>query len=1030
MTSPPADCYRLGGTIHEVFRARARANPHHTALIHRAERIDYAELDATSDHLAAELVGRGVGPGRTVPVLLPRSPMLVAVLLAILKTGAAYAALDSTWPRERVARLVRRLGARLVVTEPGTDFAGGVTVWSPTLRADPSGEPVRDEVGGDDPACVFFTSGSTGEPKGALSPHAGTVRLFVDCPFAELGSTTVMPQAAPLPWDGMTLELWAPLLNGGTAVLVDQPYLTPPLLRDLVAEHGVDTVWLTASIFNMAIEEDPDCFAGLRQVLIGGERLSVKHVAAFLSAHPGIRLVNGYGPVESTVFVTTHRICEDDIADTGGIPVGRAVPRTELFVLDGERVCAPGELGEICVAGDGLALRYVADPATTAEQFGYTTLNSLPTRIYRTGDCGLLTADGTLYVHGRTDRQVKIHGHRVEPAEVESALMSVTGVVRAVVEPRRNAHGAAVGLAGFYTAREGLTPEQLRSGLLDRLPPYLVPAQLREVEQFPYTPSGKIDHAALLAQLPPATHPVPDRPIPAPGDDVRAHVTAVFADLLGVAAPLADTSFFALGGGSLDAGRACIRLGERLSRPVPLSVFMSAPTVDGLVEVLSADVSWASEATGDLPAPTKEPAQVEPGGIRLTPLQEAFWTVQNLRPADLSGHCHMTWWIDGPLETKALRAALGDVHRRHESLRARYVLDAEPVAIVTDPHPEPELRLLPDGLDPTEVEDAVLGLLDRPLDLAVGLIWRAVLQRCVADGRWLLGIVVHHIAFDGRSERLLADELSRAYRARLAGNPPRFEAPAPGLYQTAAEFDDQLATADLPAQAAFWQSRLAAVSPIDLPVEPGPRSGRDRMTTCGFAVNDATWRALIAAARAAGTTMITPALAAWAETLRDATGQSDFGIGIPVDKRSTTAMTRAVGCFVGMSCVPAAGLLSGSLDKAASTMREVLAAQDVPLVDVVRMTGRGSAQLYQTILALQQYGPPPALTLPDCTTAHRRPSPPEPLCDVLVELWPTADGTAGGVDVEITTDAARIPDWLGPTLAQSFRAALIRLATG
>ncbi|HEY5857015.1 MAG TPA: amino acid adenylation domain-containing protein [Aldersonia sp.] len=1022
MTSPPADCYRLGRTIHEVFRARARANPRHTALIHRAERVDYGELDARSDQLAAELVGRGVGPGRTVPVLLPRSPLLVAVLLAVLKTGAAYAAFDPAWPRERVARLVRKLGARLVVTEPGTDVGEGVTVWSPGLRADWSGEPIFDEVGGDDAACVFFTSGSTGEPKGALSPHAGTVRLFVDCPFAELGSTTVMPQAAPLPWDGMTLELWAPLLNGGTAVLADQPYLTPPLLRDLVAEHGVDTVWLTASIFNMAIEEDPDCFAGLRQVLIGGERLSVKHVAAFLSAHPGIRLVNGYGPVESTVFVTTHRIRGDDVADSAGIPVGRAVPRTELFVLDGERVCAPGELGEICVAGDGLALRYVADPATTAEQFGYTTLNSLPTRIYRTGDCGLLTADGTLYVHGRMDRQVKIHGHRVEPAEVESALMALTGVARAVVEPRRNAYGAAVGLVGFYTAQQGLTPERLRAGLLDRLPPYLVPAQLREVEQFPYTPSGKIDHAALLAQLPAAAHPVPDRPTPAPGDDVRAHVTAVFADLLGIAAPPADTSFFALGGGSLDAGRACIRLGERLSRPVPLSAFMSAPTVDGLVAVLSAEVSVAAEVAED-------PEQVEPGGIRLTPLQEAFWTVQNLRPADLSGHCHMLWWIDGPLETKTLRVALGDVHGRHESLRARYVLDAEPVAILTDPHPEPEFHLLPDDPDPTQVENAVLRLLDRPLDLAAGLIWRAVLQRCGADGRWLLGIVVHHVAFDGRSERLLADELSRAYRARLAGNPPRFEAPAPGLYQTAAEFDDQLATADLPAQAAFWRSRLAAVSPIDLPVEPSPRTGRDRMTSCGFALDGTAWQALTAVARAAGTTVITPALAAWAETLRDATGQSDFGIGIPVDKRSTTAMTRAVGCFVGMSCVPAAGLLSGSLDKAASTMREVLAAQDVPLVDVVRMTGRGSAQLYQTILALQ-HGGPLALTLSDCTTAHRRPSPPEPLCDVLVELWPTADGTAGGVDVELTTDAARIPDWLGPTLAESFRAGLLRLASG
>jgi amino acid adenylation domain-containing protein len=985
-------------TIHDVFRRRARAHPDRTALIHRGQRLSFADLDSRSDRLAVALQRQGVGPGHQVPVLLPRSPELVAVLLAVLKTGAAYAALDPQWPAARTARLIGKLDAPLIVADDRAGAAPGPRRWPP----EPAGGALRPvQVGAADPGTVFFTSGSTGEPKGVLVTHAGTVGLFEH--WDELGPDTVMPQAAALPWDAMTLELWGPLLAGGTVVLVDEPYLTPPLLRALVAGAGVNTAWLTAAIFNLAVDEDPRCFAGLRRVLVGGERLSVRHVAAFLAEHPGIRLVNGYGPVECTVFVTTHRIRSADLADPDGIPVGRAVPGTRVMVLDGERMCAPGELGEICVAGERLAVEYLGDPEGTAEKFVRVPLPSGPTRVYRTGDRGRMSPAGLLSVLGRVDRQVKLRGHRVEPAEVEHAMMTVPGVLRAAVEPQRDPDGAVTGLVGFYTALDGLDPEPLRAALRDRLPGYLVPGDLRGVADFPYTASGKVDHAALArlgsvarARTGPATAAGAESHAGA-----EAHAAAVFGELLGIGEVPPDDSFFALGGDSLDAGRACVRLGERLGRMVPLSSFMRDPTVRGLAAALSARVEG--------PAP-------EPGA--LTPWQRPWLIDRSLRPDDGSGHCPMLWWITGPVDPAALAAALSDVHRRHASLRTRYRFDGgAPVSTVDDigDLDGPALQVLPDGADPAAVEASVLAELDRRLDLAAGRVWRAVLCRCPTDGRSLFGLVVHHIAFDGGSEAVLAADLSRAYRARAAGAAPDFP-PAPTN-------DPEPSAVDLAAQESFWRTAMARVRPLELPVDPRPVTGRDRMALSGFELDPETWQRLLKTGRQAGATVTVLALVAWARVLRDATGHADFGIGLPVDKRVTAAMTDAVGCFVGMVCVPAIDLIGVDLGQAAAAVRAVLAAQDVPLSEVVRMSGRPSAP-YQTIVAVQQHDPPD-LRLPGCQVVHARPAPPEPICDLQVEIWADAGRPARAL---LTSDAGRVPDWFAATLVDAYRTTLAGLS--
>ncbi|WKE69707.1 amino acid adenylation domain-containing protein [Streptomyces sp. WP-1] len=503
------------GLIHRAVAHRARTRPDALAVVDGSTRLDYATLDAAADAWAAGLAAAGAGPGTLVPVLLPRSARLYVALLAVLKCGAGYAALDPRWPRERVESVLGQLGGPVLVTDageasdgmPGKRF-GRWPVWQPPAGC---GEFAAREGGtafaaydgpADVPATVFFTSGTSGTPKGVVSPHAATTRLFTaDGPLA-FGPGTVMLQAAPSSWDAFSLELWGTLTTGGTCVTAAEDYLLPDTLRRLIDTCALDTAWLTSSLFNLFTEIDPDCFRGLRRLYIGGERLSAAHVGQFLAAHPDIRLFNGYGPVESCVFATVHPITAADCAAPHGVPVGRPVPGTRVHVLDGAgRECPPGVTGELCVSGAGLALGYLGDPDLTAACF--TEHPSAGTRLYRTGDHGLRDADGVLHFTGRTDRQVKIRGYRIEPEEIETHAAELPGITHCVAVPVPGELGNYDRLALFYTSAADTEedPVLLRRSLSLRLPAHAVPDVVRRVERLPVTANGKVDRSELLATL-------------------------------------------------------------------------------------------------------------------------------------------------------------------------------------------------------------------------------------------------------------------------------------------------------------------------------------------------------------------------------------------------------------------------------------------------------------------------------------------------------------------------------------------------
>ncbi|GHH86849.1 hypothetical protein GCM10018793_60370 [Streptomyces sulfonofaciens] len=1023
------------GVIHEIFRRRAAERPGATALIHRDTAVDYRTLDRASDAFAAELAGAGVRPKDIVPVLVPRSPRFVATVLAVLKLGAGYAALDPRWPRSRITELTRLAAAPLIAAAP--EHAEGLPcpVWVPEAdlarvagSAPPAAAPPAALVRETDTACVYFTSGSTGRPKGVLSPHAGTVRLFAPTRFVSIGPGTVMPQAAPLPWDAASLELWSVLLNGGTSVLVDEPYLTVDGLRSLVRGAGVDTLWLTASVFHMLVEEDPGCFEGVRQLMAGGERLSPAHARRFLRAHPGTALVNGYGPAEGTIFTTTHRVTPADCApgtEQRGIPVGRPVARTEVFVLDDEmRPCPPGTTGEICVAGAGLANGYLADPEQTARSFVEADLTELdgggPRRIYRTGDLGFRSTDGLLHYAGRADRQVKVRGHRIEPGEVEARVTQLPGIRGCAALPLME-RGGCVGLAVAYTVADGapVSEDTVREVLAERLPAYLMPRVLAAVDAFPLTGNGKLDTAALLELLSERAAPVAgDRAGPAPGtgpSNAAAHaagspagiVERAFAEVLGTAGAVPhDTSFFELGGDSLDGARLCVRIGARTGVPVPASVFITGPTVRKLARWIADQGSVTDEEHGadraGAPAPSAPAdAPPKPGEpLPLLPVQSGFLFGQQLDPADTSAHCELVWRVTGDFEPGAFRAAAADVHRRHQSLHARYVFDRRPVALL-DAEPVPvDVRELDPAADRASALAAVRAVLAQPLDIAAGVDWRCVVAPLASGREWLLGAVVHHIAFDGGSERPLAEDLSTAYAARLRGRAPDAEPPAP-LAAVLAGYRGRREAAELAEQRAYWTGELTGVPPLTVPA-PDPGTDPDAAAhPPRFVVPATDWAALEALAHRMGSTRFALALAAYAEALATVTGDRDLAIGAPIAKRYHPDTADAIGCLIDVVCFrmrPAGDGTARALPALLRGVRAGLAAQDVPFEDVVQLAadpGRDRARhpLFQTLFALQsprgQH-----LALDGCATGSVRLAAGAALHELEAEVWPGPEGDA------------------------------------
>jgi amino acid adenylation domain-containing protein len=555
-----------------LVAGQAAKTPDAVAVIAAGRHLSFRDLDRRANGLAHRIRTAGAGPGDAVAVLLDRDEHLVVALLAVLKAGCHYVPLEPTHPPARLRDVVADARPALVLArEP---FAG-----LPTLDplADPS--PVDDPPAGtgsaDDPAYLIYTSGSTGRPKGVRVPHRGVVNLVTDVARVPgFGPGDRFLFLTSMSFDIAALEVFTPLLTGGALVVAPQSSVhAADRVADLIRDHGVTTVQAPPSVLAALLPRLP---AGLPRVISGGEPLPAD-LADRLLDRTG-ELWNFYGPTETTIWSTRSRVRRGE-----PVTIGVPVANTAAYVLDDRRDPVPvGCVGELYLAGDGLADGYHDSPDLTAERFPADPFaGPADRRMYRTGDLARLRADGDLEFLGRVDAQVKVGGVRIEPGEIEGALAAHPDVDRAVVVLRDDLP-AGTGLVAYVQSRRPDDTEALRGHLRSLLPAAMVPTAFVAVTDFPVLASGKLDRSALPAPDRPA-RPVPaSAPWNAPGTDAELLVAEVFGEVLGHDRVGVDDDFFALGGTSLLAVRAAAELGGTVEVDVPLRVLFTHRTVRGI----------------------------------------------------------------------------------------------------------------------------------------------------------------------------------------------------------------------------------------------------------------------------------------------------------------------------------------------------------------------------------------------------------------------------------------------------------------
>ncbi len=594
---------------HRLFEEIAAARPQAQALQWQDGAMTYGQLNAQANRLARLLRDRGAGPDRIVGLCADGSARTVVALLAILKSGAAYLPFDPTYPANRVQGALADAGAVTLVHRrqwptPLDDVSAPLfdldKAWD-RLAGQNDGD-LETAVAPENLAYVIYTSGSTGAPKGVAVTHRNVVRLVRGADYARFAQDEVFLRAASIAFDASTFEIWGALLNG--AILALAPDDEPARLAAFIREAGVTTLWMTAQLFNLMVDEHLDDLAGARRLLAGGEALSVEHVARFLAAHPQNRLINGYGPTESVTFACCCDLREHGL-DPASAPIGRPIANTSAYLLDAALNPVPaGTAGELYLGGAGLARGYLNRPALTAERF-------IPcpfageggagdgSRLYRTGDRVRLLANGLLDFTGRVDRQVKLRGYRVELGEIEHALRRSPLVKDAAVRLWGDSP-AAYQIAAYAVPEDadlalappdGQGPETqlaqrqqaigaLREFLSHELPDYMAPAAILFLGALPRTANQKIDYRSLPA--PEEADLRGESAYEPPVSETERTLAELYAEQLKLAKVGRHDHFFNLGGHSLLATRLIAKLKRQLEISLPIRVIFEHPVLRDL----------------------------------------------------------------------------------------------------------------------------------------------------------------------------------------------------------------------------------------------------------------------------------------------------------------------------------------------------------------------------------------------------------------------------------------------------------------
>ncbi|MGZ4031267.1 MAG: non-ribosomal peptide synthetase [Tumebacillaceae bacterium] len=573
-------------SLHEMFEEQAAKTPDRIAVACEGKQLTYRELNERVNQLAHHLKKLGVGPEQMVGLSMERSLEMIIGLLAIVKAGGAYVPLDPAYPQERLTFMLEDAQVQVLVTlqhlagELPTENTKVICLDSDWAQvAVESTENVACETNADNLLYVIYTSGSTGVPKGVCVTHRAVARLVRETNYVSFAEDEIFLQFAPISFDAATFEVWGSLLNGAKLAVYPPQKAALEDLGQAIRENGVTTMFLTCALFNQMVEAQPEALLSVRQLLVGGEQMSVTHAKQLLSKAGDWSFFNAYGPTETTTFATVARVTPANIQDAS-VPIGRPISNTTLYVLDRNLQPVPvGVPGELYIGGAGVARGYLNRPELSAEKFVAHPFSDEPgATLYRTGDIVRYLADGQIDILGRIDNQVKIRGFRIELGEIEVELGKHPSVREALVMAREDVPGDKRLVA--YVLSEGETADAavLRTFMKEKMPDYMVPSAFVALDSFPLTPNGKVDRKAL----PKPDYNTSGQAFVAPSTDVEKTIATIWTEVLGVEKVGVHDNFFDLGGHSLLATQTLSRLRKAFQVDVPLRILFESPTIAAL----------------------------------------------------------------------------------------------------------------------------------------------------------------------------------------------------------------------------------------------------------------------------------------------------------------------------------------------------------------------------------------------------------------------------------------------------------------
>lgn len=998
--------------IHEIFMQTARRHPTLAACVDSDGDVwSYGELAVAATRVAHGL--DGIQSGEPVAIAMPRCARSVAAILGVLLAGGCCMPLDERSPAERTGGMFAAADCCRVIIESSSQ---GAPLPPKDMLEKPlqiiefnslmtcTALPLRHKApGGAAPAFIMFTSGTTGRPKGVLVPHRAVMRLVRNSDFWQAGQGDAVGQTSPLNFDASILEIWGALLNEAMTVFLNEDtLLSPTRLRQRLEEADVTILWLTAGLFSTLAAEEPEVFRPLRRLYSGGDSMNVGHATKVLAACPDLILYNGYGPTENTTFTAVHRVTQADVGKGArSMPLGRPIANTRVYICADDGSPAPvGQWGELCAAGDGLALGYCGNATATAQAFYI--LPFANERVYRTGDLARWRPDGLLEFAGRRDTQIKLRGFRIETQEVETALLHLTDVADAAVTVINNGNEAADKmLIAFVTcaARAEMTSEKAQLAILRTiLPEYMLPTRIFVCAVLPVDANGKRDRKALktLAQArmrswkrdrqtghstAPQGTPVqtslveeegqnttpPEMVTPLTRAQTEREVAALFNAVLDVPIDGPDADFFHLGGQSLKAMRLLARLNERFGVSLPLSRLLRLRTVgavaaciDELCPPPAVCILAQEAATSDMHKATDWP---------LSPSQEQFWFQQRLQPDSAVYSMFSMFRVEGSLNIEALGRAVLMLEERHEALRLRLPATtagttprqriAAPGALrlqvhdcSTHPHPRAEVRR---RISAEQARPFRLGE-HEPLARACCFVESA---DCV-----VVMLAVHHCLCDGWAMELLFADMEMAYNMALRGENAVWPAPSPSYMSHVRERTRRLADPKGQTMLARVIQRLAhAPEPLALPADhPRPAVRSFKGQTLVHRFSPQLTADLRHRATAQGTTIFPVLLAVMSIFFQRHTGARDMVLGVPSACRHLEEEQNVVGLLMNVlplrlaveegddfnACVRrCSARLCEALDDDAVPLEEVLRHMHVP-----RQAGRNT--LFDILVAYEE----------------------------------------------------------------------------